>query len=292
LNKSLRHIYSLGLILFSLIVISCGTPGGKSAVDTGELIAEYNQHKLFREEVDFFTPQDVSAEDSARFAKKYIHQWIRQQAIAEVAYNRIPDLDEKIRFKLSDYEQKLVNYEFSGWLIQNRLDTIVSDIEIRTFYNQNSDQYISKTNYYGYFFVRTQKANQFQLVGWLKGKEPEDIRNALEWSKANATEFRLDSTYVTDSEIERISKGYYGNIRRARPGLVYSYQSEGDSSVNYNYFKMIKAINPGDRLPVSVVREQIRLILLNQRKKQLIERTEADLVEQARINNAFTIHVK
>ena len=113
----------------------------------------------------------------------------------------------------------------------------------------------------------------------------------LDWAKENAVEYRLDSSYVDDVELERITTGfYYGNPRRVSKSLVYPYQVTVEEVGYYNYYRLINIIEEGDLLPLRICREKIRNINLNQRRNSMIEQMQNNLVQQARSAEKYVIY--
>ena len=259
--------------------------------DTGQkVIATYAEQELLADELTYFTPAELSGEDSIAYAERFIDQWMRDQVIAEAAKQAMPGISKQIEYKMQDEERKWLKHKYTDYLILRSMDTIVSHEELLDYYHKNLENYISKAQYYCYFHVQTTLANQYQLVGWLKGSEEAEIKQALQWSIENATEYRLDTTFVTEMELERISKGYYGDLKRVKKDVVYNYEHETDSLRFFNFFKLIDVIQPNEALPLSAVKERIRLYILSQRKQLLIEKQVANLMEQAESQKKIKRH--
>ncbi len=278
-----NNLFTYRLLLLCLLVflVSC-----KQSVDDArhDIIAIYDDDELSRAELEHFLPQGISALDSAGFAKTYIDEWIQMRAIISQARESIPDLEEKIQYKLKSYEGQLITYEYAEWLISpTRMDTVVPEAEIREYYEQFPEKFVSRGNYFQYFHIMTEKRNQYRAVTLMRSENPAQIEELLEWAKENATEYRLDSTFVGDMELERIGQGYnHGNIKRQRLGLIYPYQNKLDGKQFFNYLKMIKIIRAGDQLPLDLCRERIRMIKLNEKKNKIIENAADRLVEAAK----------
>ncbi|MCB0836279.1 MAG: hypothetical protein KDD99_06395 [Bacteroidetes bacterium] len=274
--------YSLVVLVLYGLISGCNQNQGRPAKE--DIIAKYNQEVLLREEIDFFIPDSLSTGDSTLFAQKYIDEWVESQVIREAALKEVSQLDNKIKYKLKAYEYKLMEHEFASWLIEDKSDRLeVSEADIRNYYNKYPEKFVSGEPYYQYFYVKTKLAKQYNLVNLMQSQDREKIDELVEWSKENAEEYLLDSTYVPEAELTRISDGFYfGNIRRASKSTTYPYQhNEGDTTY-YDFFRLIDDVNAGDIMPLSLVRDRIENILRNQLKNTLIEKTETDLIQQAK----------
>lgn len=276
------------ILILSLFGIACNG-GNRPAKEA--MIASYKNEILLREELDYHLPDGMQGEDSARFAEKYIEDWLTSQAVAEEAGTVISNLDQRIDIKLKNFKDHLVNHEFTEYLINRELNTRVSEEEIRNYYEKNPDKFKSKGNYFSFFHIQVDNTNDYYRINApIRSNDPAKIVELADWAKDNALAYRLDSAFVTDAEIERVSKGfYYGNIKRSRVGVVFPYSSTEDGKVFYNYFKLLNVIKPGEMLPLDLCKDRIVDILLNQRKSQLIERRERELMQRARDEDKIVI---
>lgn len=279
------------MLIFCLAAISCG---GKKRPAKEDMIARYKSEILLRDELDYHLPDGMLGEDSVRFAEKYINGWLTSQAVAEEAAALIGNLDQRIDLKLKNFKNQLVNHEFTEYLINRELNTRVSEAEIRNYFEKNPDKFRSKGNYFSFFHIKVDNTNDYyQINAPIRSNEAAKIDELAIWAKNNALEYRLDSAFVTDAEIDRISKGfYYGNIKRSRVGVVFPYSSTEDGKVYYNYFKLLNVIKPGDMLPLELCKDRIVDIILNQRKSGLIERRERELIQRAKSERKIDIYSK
>ena len=260
--------------------------GQESTVDEGSPVATYRDKQLSSNEVVFHLPDSLEINDSLRLSQLYIQDWIKSQAVTEAAYQAIPDLESRILYRLRDYERSLIEHEYAQHLLdRNGADLVVSEEEIREYYESNHpEKFQSRGNYYQYFYLKTPLSGQYKVVNLLRSNEEEKLEELKAWAEENASEYKLDSIYVTETEIERISDGYYyGNIKRASEGVAYAYaHREGpDQEMVYDFFKLISVIEEGETLPLSMCRQRIQQIIRNQRKQKLLERHFNELAKQA-----------
>lgn len=285
-------MYNLSRVCIVLLLWTFAACQNNAGPGKGDVIARFDKELLLREEVDYFTPDTLKGDDSIKYAKQYIEEWVRTQAIASAAIREVDDLENKVGYKLKTYEKKLMETEFAAWLIQEKPELlIVSDAEIRNYYNKYPDKFVSREEYYQYFFISTKLERQYQLVNEMKTTDPQKIKELISWSATNAADFRLDSTYVPGVELDRIAKGFYfGNIRKASESTVYPYAHTEGETTYYDFFRLLDVINPGDQLPLSLCRDRIINIILNQRKNTLVDQTESNLIQQAKAAGKVTYY--
>lgn len=290
-----NYLNNLNIYRFLLIIslccwgLSCQQPKSAAQID---IIATYGDEELSRAELEYFLPQDINAGDSVAFAQKYIDEWIQVRVIGNKARESINGLDEKVQYKLKNYEYELLAHEYAEWLIApERMDTLVSEEDIRNYYERFSDKFISRANYFQYFHVMSTKPRQYKAVTLMNSTNAEDIEELKEWVKENAVEARLDSSFVEEGELERIGKGYnHGNIKRQPRNVVYPYQYVAeDGNKYYSFLKMIKIIRAGNPMPLSLCQERIKVEILNKKKNDMISRTTQDLADAAKKNGQAKI---
>ena len=287
-NNPLRFFLFAPIIIFGLWLTGCDS---KSDPNAGkEEIASYGDIPLFREELDYFLPQWENQGDSARLADRFIEDWMQAQAIAERARNLIgSSLEEEVIYKRNDFERSLIEFKLSQYLIQNQLDTDIKDAEIRNYYTKHPDKFISQTDYYAHFFVKTKIANPSREVGWMRATDRETIGQLKKWSEENATEFKLDSSFVTLTNITSVLEGSRLNLPYIRKGSVYTFSVSEDENKYFVMFKLLKEVKQGELMPLSTCREIIKDILLNQRKNRLVETTKEELLKNAKSSGKVKI---
>jgi len=290
LRNSLNSGYNplaLLLVFLLLSLFQACKQGGET--EQSEVIATYGESKLRVSELEYFLPELYSEEDSSRYAEQFIRKWLRQQVVKEAAGRAIQDIEEKIQPQLQDYESTLMEQQFAKWLIDTHPEKFeVSKGDIRNYYNQFSDKFISEANYYQFFYIKTTKAAQYWIINELKEGNAKDIQELIEWCAEEAQTYKMDSTFRNEGELLDLSQGYYfGNIRKANVGMVYPYQQQEGDIISYCFFKMLSIVKEGEIKPLRMVSDEIELIIKNQRKQALINQTIARLVEEARATNKF-----
>ena len=296
LKVCLNSFFSNPALVFLLI---CLTLGGIACSDSQsaaqkDIIVRYRQHYLSRDEIDHFIPDGMKGADSVKFAHQYIDEWIRSQAIAEYIRGRVSGIDRQMSYKASRYEQELIQHEYAAWLASENPGTfIVSEVEIRDYYEKYPEKFVSTQDYYQFFFVRTENNSYQDVIPLLRSGDAEKIRELDRWAQQNAVEHRLDSSYVDNAEIERIAEGFnYGNIRRASKSTPYPYTCTLSGQTFYNYYRLINIVKTGDILPLRICRSRIANIIINQRKNSMIEQAQNSLVQQAKSAKKFVRYDK
>lgn len=286
-RAGLLLIQAILLVGLSTYLISCDR--GANEFEGKEEIARYGEIPLFREELDYFLPQWQNEADSVRLAQRFIEDWMQAQAIAERARTVMGDLDDEVVYKRNDFERRMIEFKFAQYLIANQLNTLVSDAEIRNYYKKQPDKFISQTNYFSHFFLKTENKNSNRELGWMRANDRKTIDQLEAWAKENASEFKLDSAFVTLTTIKSVLEGSRLNPAYLRKNNVYTFNQKEDDKTYFIMFKLNEEVKEGELMPLSMCRETIKDILLNQRKNRLVETTEKDLLKNARKSGKVNI---
>lgn len=268
------------MLAFSLV--GCGE---EEVVSDSPMVAQFKDKILTEEQLDFYIPDNVSSEDSARFAKQFTDRWVREQAVMDHALTEDAALETKVNFKVENYRAKLIMHEYHAKVLSN-LEREVPLDDIRTYYEENKDNFRSDQEYFSYFYLVTTETDGIDQAGqWMRSSNQADIAQLQEWCATNTREFKVDSTYRSSERVEVISKGYFGNLKKAARGQLIRWNGVIRGVRRRYMFKMLDVVKPGDYLPLSLCEERIQAILRNERRVKLIEESEQKILKDAEANN-------
>ena len=130
-------LYAL-LLCVAVASVHCGNAESDKTDDV--LLAKVYNKSLYLSELDGVVPEDVSQEDSALMVAAYVQRWARDQLLMYEAERNIPkdlNIDELVR----NYRASLVRFNFEEQIIAEKLDSVVTDDEMRNFYDNNKEQF-------------------------------------------------------------------------------------------------------------------------------------------------------
>lgn len=289
-NISTYRMFLIGLILLT-IMTGCNGCGGKKELDK-RLVAEYNGNSLYMYQLERYVPHELKGKDSIEFANNYIDDWLTSEAVKEKAKSEISNLDEIVEPEVSTLKMSLIRKAFADWLVNTQLEKNISEQELRDYFKKYPDRFRSDRVQYQYFYVKVMSENATQIASQISSSKPEELNKLVKWCEDNAIEYRLDSSVTSESELKRISTGYNGFITRAKPNTLQTYNvTEGGK--NYTqFFRMIKVIQENEILPFAACKDRIEMLIINQRKNELIEQTEHGLLEEAKKSNKYKKHIE
>lgn len=264
------------MALVSCFAVSCGLQDGDPVV------AKVYDKALKRSAIQGLVPSGISAEDSSEIVNRYIDQWVRETVVLHQAEQNLADYQLDVEQQLENYRRSLVIFAYEKALINQKLDTIVSIGEIEEHYIMNRDQFLLKDYIVKVLYVKLDTNSEFtsQVDKLYKLRKETDLEELTAICEQHAANFYYDNEawlYFDDLSKEIPLKIYNKEdfLERNKPtkfddgGFVYY--------LNVLEYKLKDNISP---LPLQ--QEHIRNIIVNQRKRKLIEKMRNDLYNDAK----------
>ncbi len=272
-------------ILFTQVACNNSTTNQESKV-----IAVAGEKKLSEEEYRRFNFLSNAVKDSLFISKKLIDNWAKDEFFYQEAKQKLSPEDMDVDAEVEKYRKELINYKYEVKLIENNLDTTITQEEIQAYYDANRDNFILKDN--------IAKVNYFKIP--LASKAIDKIKKAIYSSNPKDKEqlYNLclqyaDNYFINDSTwllLEDIKK----EIPQLRELPEYNFYAgryfEFSDSLAYYYLK-IKEIKVKNALsPINFEMNNIRKIILNQRKMKLIRQYKEQILEKAKSEGKFKLN--
>lgn len=253
-------------------------------------IARAYDSYLYPTDLEGVVNPDISGTDSANIVNAYIEQWQRQKALLHHAQTNVKIDVKQIEKQIDEYRNSLIIYELEQALIKNELDTIVTEEEIVNYYTENEDLFILKRPIFKVSFIELEPdAPELERVKkWFTSDEVESKNLLLQYSQNYSTNYSLSDTswyYLEEIAkkvpIKQINENNYRNY-----GHIFQINEN-----NRIYLIILHNSKFKDsRSPLDIERNNIRNLILNRRKIDLINRAEEEIVENARNNNKIEIY--
>jgi hypothetical protein len=282
----LRHTTAAYCLTLLCIMAGCGF---FKKEEVRKVIAKAKSHELYLDELVSALPTDISPEDSASFANSFIRTWATQMLLLDKAELNLSENAKDVEDQLEQYRTSLIIYQYEKQLVGQRLDTTVSQKQIEEYYNNNKKNFELQDNIARAIFVKLDKnTKDVEKVKKLCRSAKEEDRIKLEeYSVQHAISFHLnDQQWIPLGELlSQIPQTSYLNVNYFSS---YGFAAVEDSTAHYLVdVKEIKYKNSVS--PIEFEKQNIRNILLNQRKLELVQKLEKDIFEEAVSKNQFEI---
>lgn len=278
------------IFFISLLILGC-TSSNNINEGSEKVIAKVNDELLYESQLSEIVPKGIPANDSMEIIKKYIDNWIRETLVIQKAEDNLSDEQKNVEKQLKDYRNSLITYAYEKELVKQKLDTLVSDKEIEDYYNNNSSNFELKDNIIKVVYIKVnKKAPQIdKLKKWYKSDNPKDLEQLTGYCYQFAENFYLDgnSWLLFDDLLKEIPIQTYN-----KELFLQNNRFVEVSDSLHNYFVNIKGFKIKNSLsPLSFEKENIRNIILNKRKLELINQMKQDVYNDALNKNKIEIFI-
>lgn len=244
------------------------------------ILAKAGSNELYLADVQWQFSKEVSKEDSLQYIESYANDWIKEQLLLEQAALNIEADMQAIDKKVREYRNSLVIYAYEKAFVQQKLDTIVSNVEIEKYYANNQKEFELKD-----YIV---KINYVKLAHNAPKKDV--LENELFYkidNKAFLEEYCLQ--FAANYSLEDDVWLYFDELLREVPIKTFDVENflrrnERIKIEDEDYLYLVKIVD--HRLkdavsPLDFEKNKIRNIIINQRKITLISNLHKDILKDA-----------
>ncbi|KXX72108.1 hypothetical protein [Flammeovirga sp. SJP92] len=293
------YIYSLiGLLLFAS---SCDQikESFSKAIEEENIqnsripLARVNDKVLYDTEIKNLFTARMSRKDSINIRDRYINTWVRKVITLEKAASKVDveklDLDRR----LEEYKFQLIMHEYEREYITSHLDTVVTEGQVKSYYHQNSDDFILKTNIVRGSFLRyPNSAPELKKVkGWIKSKKEGDKEKLRSSAFAYADFVHLEDSVWLDLDELLFGTPFMNSQSEVTKLLKRDKLWEASDESNTYIFKIDDYKIVDQTPPLQFVSQQVKKVILGKRKLKLRSELESQLYDEATKNNEYEIFV-
>lgn len=281
-------IFLMTLVCF--LAAACSDEPAAETPDKGKILATVYNYNLYESDLAEAVPAGLTTEDSTRRAESFINSWVREMLLLSKAENNLPANDPEMEKKLRAYKNSLIIYAYETELVHQKLDTVVTDEEIETYYNEHSSDFQLRDNIVKVIYVKVDKKapNQPKLKTLVKSDKPADREELDKYCRQYATNYYLDdnSWLLLDDLLKEVPiQSYNWELFLQNNKFV----EVADSTHTY-YLNIRGFMTRNSQSPLSFEKENIRSIIINKRKLELVDRMHDDLYNEAVENNSIKIY--
>lgn len=277
------------LLLLPVLLGSCNAIS--SLVHDDQVVAKVGKNKLYKSEVERFIPNLTSAADSARLAEQYINTWAMDLLYLDVAERELSKGELDVSAELEDFRRSLLKYRYEQRYINDRLDTLVTDEQIRSYYEAHQSDFELKRPVLKARFVDVMKdsPNKDAILRMMSSQEYNDVQRADTLAKSTALRwFDSSDTWMDANEVAK----YFGldhtqMLTYLRWDNTIRYEPADRADLMVAYVCDIRYNGPA---PLEYCAPRIRDILMSARKHDLMNSLERDLLENALESKQFVVY--
>jgi hypothetical protein len=285
-----RYTYKTILVL---IVSMFGLSGCNSfRNDSGDrILAKVNNKILTQSQLKNVIPPSMKEIDSILFAQNYIEKWVKNQLLLEKAeFNLDEPTKESINDLIENYRTSLMVFKYQQLLIDQKLDTVITESELKDYYMANMNNFRLDSNVAQAVFVQIPKTvyDGFKIRQWLRTGSENDLANLEDYCYQNAHNFDIGDEWRYMGELTRLLPKH--TFKEEGSFLINTKYAESQDSLYYYFISVRDYRLVNDLAPINFVQDKIKEIILNQRKSQLVKDLENRIYLDAVNQKKFTIY--
>ena len=154
MSKSIGMLSTKSIIK---VLCLCLLTSGCSLIANDEeeqMVAQVYDYTLYQSDLEGLVPDGISSEDSMSIVDNYVDQWIRQMVILAKAEKNVKDDLSK---QLNEYRNSLLTYAYEQQMVDQMLDTNISEEQIQEYYNEHSGDFLLKSAIVKAVYVKAPK---------------------------------------------------------------------------------------------------------------------------------------
>ena len=283
-----RKGITIAWLLLCSVVASCNF---LEEPEEKEVIARVNGAYLYKEDVASLIPENTSPEDSTQLVSNFITRWATQKLLIDRARVNLSEEQLKEFDRLvQNYKNELYAKAYTDAIVARELDTSISRSAAEEYYEENGENFILNENLVKLRYINLTKNNSdFEKIKTRFQRFDEEDKQALLDMAIQFNSYSLnDSVWVKTKQV-------YDKIRPLTP------QDNPEFLKNENFLQLEDSLGVylisvedvklrNEQAPLEYSLPNIKQILLNKRKLELIKNLEKDITQDAIKNDKFEIY--
>lgn len=240
---------------------------------------------LYPSDLDGIVPKGTSSSDSVLLVQSYIENWIRQSVILKQASDNVEMDNEALEQQLETYRQSLIIYSYEQELIAQNLDTNVTSNQIKKYYEENKNNFELKQSILKASYAKIPK-NALKIESakkWFNSTKEKDKIELETYCMQFSPNYSLtDTNWIYLDELSKIIP----LERFSESSILQKNNYINFNDQEYVYLVKIKDFMYKEEVsPLAFEIENIKNIIINKRKVELINKMENDVYQKARNEN-------
>jgi len=275
-----KHITQVVLLLLAVAAVFAGGCGKKSPTEGKTPLARVYDKYFFLEDLAE-NQTDLSKDDSAALVKNLIELWMQKQLMLNKAEMNLSDEDKDIDKIVEDYRASLLIDKYKREFLKEKLDTNISESEIQKYYNQYSESFVNNKVIVKAHFVKIPVVSDNvplfrQQFSANKAADTVQIREYIRRNGLISNDYT--KKWITFTEIAGMLPSPITNIEPIlkSTNFIQNQDEEAFYFVRFDEYKLA-----GEIKPLELVSEDIRLLLINKRKTELLKTLEINIYQNA-----------
>ena len=229
-------------------------------------------------------PDELSFEDSTLLSERIIEGWVRENVLLAQAEKNINEFSSAFESSIKSYRNALLVTQFEREFIASRVDTKVQDEEIEKFHSDYPELFQLKEHVLRavFFEINTEEDMLDSARIWLTTADSSSVPKLEQWSIERGAHFALDVDYwwLLSDLLQTVPMQVYRIEDQLRDRRLIEF-TNGDSRYLLRILEHRLKDLPS---PISIARKRIVDLIIQERRRSILENLRDDLVSDAWAN--------
>ena len=280
-------VFLAGLLIF--MTDGCKRHGSKNNIPLAKVGSKY----LYQSDLEGLIPKGTRSRDSILITRSYINKWVRTQLLLSEAENNLPPDKLDFEKQLQEYKNSLIIYHYETEYVNQHLDTVVTDKQIKKYYQGHLKDFQLKQNIVKVVYavlnkkedINHRKERIFRKIFRLPDSLLLDSLDR--YAPAKVVTYSTDTNnWIPFDEVLKVIpiETYNQELYLKNHRIIFLSDAQNDYLLKFVNFKI-----KDETSPLDLEARFIRSIILNMRKKLLINNLQQEIYEQATKQKKFEI---
>lgn len=255
-----------------------------------KIVAQIDDKYLFADQIPVNTNNGLNSEDSISIARNYIDRWIRNELIlGKAEENLSEEYQTEINMKLEETRANLMIYHYEQQMMLQKMDTLVTEQMITDYYDNHLQNFTLQSNILKVLFLKlpVEAPNIEKARAWYRSNEQKDIQSLESYAYQFAEKFDdFGENWISMNFLLRELPDNIDNESYFLRNNQYYETRDSD----YHYFVNIRDFRlKGSLAPIEYVKDDIKTIILNNRKIDFLQELENGIYNEGIRDNSFRV---
>ena len=271
------------ILLFLFLFIGCTNLSNNRSTD---LIARAGEDFLYENDL----PKFISEEDSIRKYINFVESWAKEKVLYDLSLvNLSQSKKNEIDELVDNYKVDLYINSYKDLIVNTRIDSIVSISQVDSFYRLNNINFKLNENLIKYRYIKVPNDNiNLSRIRRSILRINEEDRLFLDSLNFQFADLKLkDSIWYTERDV--ISSIQFINQQNKSEYLIKNKLFTIEDSQYVNIFIIKDILKSGNIPPISYLYDRIKSTIINQRKLQLLQSLNKEILNDALKSRKYEI---
>ena len=255
------------------------------------VVAECYGKYLYESDLKGIVPEGATIMDSIQRVSTFIDSWVRRQVLIHQAENNLEKEELAFQKQIEEYRNSLVIYTYESQLINQKLDTIVSEDEIADYYEQHKEDFQLRNTMVKAAYVILDEGcphkETFQKL--LSDTDTLLLQNIDVLATYYAVKNYLDVDHWM--RLDELTSLIPIEIFNAESFLKKTKYVCFDMNEFTYIVRFVDYLLEESTSPLEMERDNIKSVILAHRKQALLEKMKTSLYNKAKREHAFEVYV-